>query len=83
MKLRLLDYLVCPECHRPFRCQSQEERDGEVETGTLECTGCGKVYAITRSIPRLVGPGLAADKERTADAFGWEWQEFSELHDDW
>ena len=81
MKLRLLDYLVCPECGSAFRCQAREQRAGEIETGTLTCTGCGREFAILRGIPRMVAHTIAPDKERTADAFGWEWTEFNELHD--
>ncbi|MBI4497990.1 MAG: methyltransferase domain-containing protein [Chloroflexi bacterium] len=83
MKIHLLDYLVCPECKGSLRCHPQEGREGEVETGALHCTGCAAEFPIVRGIPRFVRGALSADKARTADAFGWEWQEFSELHDSW
>lgn len=90
MKLRLLDYLVCPACGATLRWRRSDVSEddssgpacaGEVEAGTLDCTGCGREFPIVRGIPRLLLEGLSADKERTANAFGWEWQTFSQLHD--
>lgn len=83
MKLRVLEYLVCPACQGDLHCHSAVERDGEIEEGTLECQSCYLSYPIRRGIPRMLSGTLEPDKERTADAFGWEWQEFNELHNDW
>ncbi|MCX6023797.1 MAG: methyltransferase domain-containing protein [Chloroflexi bacterium] len=82
MNPRVLDYLVCPRCHGDLTCQPTVEFGGEIEEGLLECQGCGLSYPVRRGIPRMMTGTLAHDKERTADAFGWEWQEFNELHDD-
>ncbi|MBI2886619.1 MAG: methyltransferase domain-containing protein [Chloroflexi bacterium] len=80
MKRRLLDYLACPACHAGFRLVA-ETPEPEVLTGELACQGCGRTYPILRGIPRLLPDSIAADKARTADTFGWEWQEFHSLHD--
>lgn len=82
MKRVVLEYLVCPACQATLRCVVDEEKAGEIESGALACTGCDAVYPIIRGIPRFVTTEapLQGQNEETADAFGWEWQEFRELH---
>lgn len=83
MKRKLLEFLVCSECQSTLECHVAEEKGGEIETGTLTCVQCNSQYPIHRGIPRFVTGErpLAGQNAATADAFGWEWQEFSELHD--
>jgi len=84
LKLRLLDDLVCSLCQSELDLQREEERpDGEVVTGTLVCRGCGYGYPIVRGVPRMIPGQLAEDKQETAAAFGWQWQEFTEMHDEY
>lgn len=80
MKPRVLDYLVCPQCKAAL-CLATNEVGPEIETGELRCQGCDQSYPITHGIPRLLPEALAAEVRRTADTFGWEWQEFQALHD--
>jgi SAM-dependent methyltransferase len=52
-----------------------------VITGELVSGSCSKGFAIRRGVPRLLPPTLSAVEEKTAAAFGWHWQEFVEMHD--
>lgn len=88
MNPRVLDYLACPLCCSPFRLASAQSalaestrEEAEIETGELVCCGCARRYPILRGIPRILPDQIAADKQRTAATFGWEWQEFHTLHD--
>jgi SAM-dependent methyltransferase len=81
VKAGLVDYLACPACQAELDL-TVSKRDGEeIVDGTLRCRGCGRSYAIVRAIPRLLAERLAADKQKTADAFSWQWQHFTEMHD--
>jgi 2-polyprenyl-3-methyl-5-hydroxy-6-metoxy-1,4-benzoquinol methylase/uncharacterized protein YbaR (Trm112 family) len=79
----LLDYLVCPDCQHGLDCRVTDRAGKEIETGELLCSQCGKHYPIVRGVPRFVtvDQPLSGENVRTANAFGWEWQEFRELHD--
>lgn len=83
MKLSLLEYLVCPDCQIDLDCQTTAENGDDIETGVLCCLQCEKRYPILRGIPRFVTAEqpLSGKNVETANAFGWEWQEFRELHD--
>ena len=83
MKEQILKYLVCPDCHHTLECQAASWQDEEIITGQLLCTSCGSSYPIERGIPRFVTSErpLSGKNIDTAAAFGWEWQQFSYLHD--
>lgn len=82
MKRRLLDHLVCSRCEGELNLEVREElSDGEILRGGLQCRTCSHRYDIIRGIPRMVPDRLGKAEEETADAFGWQWQRFSELHD--
>jgi SAM-dependent methyltransferase/uncharacterized protein YbaR (Trm112 family) len=85
MKPILLDYLVCPDCQTALDCQVITEVDQDIETGQLTCPHCRVIYPIVRGIPRFVTTDrpLTGDNIKTADAFGWQWQKFHELHADY
>ena len=69
--------LVCPVSSHPLHLS--RNGDGS-DAGELTCTGCGLRWPIRRGIPRLVPPDLVDQQRRTADAFGWQWQHFAEMH---
>jgi SAM-dependent methyltransferase len=76
MKLSLLPLLACPVCGAPlkFAALERDPRHGEVETGTLACTGCPQTYPVRDGIPRLRPPDeVPADAAKTRESFGWEW----------
>ncbi|HEC33918.1 MAG TPA: methyltransferase domain-containing protein [Chloroflexi bacterium] len=83
MRLILLNYLVCPDCLVAMDCQATDGNDDDVETGLLRCPQCGECYPILRGIPRFVTAKrpLNGKNVETADAFGWQWQKFSKVHD--
>ena len=82
MKARLLDLLACPVCAGELRLEATEcePGSGEIVSGRLDCESCARNYEIRRGVPRLLPPDLSPVEEKTAAAFGWEWQEFVELH---
>lgn len=83
MKKVVLEYLVCPDCQQALDFTATQHMGDEIESGSLTCGQCGRVYPIVRGIPRFVTAErpLTGQNTDTAAAFGWEWQEFSELHD--
>jgi SAM-dependent methyltransferase len=84
VKPRLAGLLACPICGADLRLVTSEQdpiREGEVITGELVCGPCSKGFPIRRGVPRLLLPTLSAVEEKTAAAFGWQWQEFVEMHD--
>ena len=82
MKRRLLDYLACPACDGQIDLASVSADDGvEILSGDLKCASCAKTFAIVRGVPRFADlTNVEADKQATAESFGWSWQQFA--HDD-
>jgi len=82
MKERLLEYLICPSCAGSIQLRSVAQREGiEIIAGELECVGCQRRFEILRGVPRFADlENIEAEKQATADKFGWSWQEFS--HED-
>lgn len=73
MHPKLLDLLVCPRCRADLTCAAATtEEDGEIVTGTLQCTGCGEPYPIEGGIPRFV------PSENYASSFGYQWNRFKQ-----
>ncbi len=78
MKRRLLEDLLCPLSSEPLQLLDGET--GDVESAELVCAGCGRRWEIRRGVPRLVPPPLIEQQRRTAAAFAFEWQHFTEMH---
>lgn len=68
-----MSLIMCPECGSDLSLSRVEERNGEIETGVLECAG-GHSYPIRGFIPRFV------PSDDYADAFALEWNEFRTAH---
>lgn len=79
MKPRLVDLLACPQCGGALACNLTSDDQVEISEGELTCGGCGGVFPIVRGVPRFVPNSISRPQRKTADAFGWEWQRFSEL----
>lgn len=87
MKKQLLDLLVCPHClpqEHPLVADIIQERDNDIETGALQCTGCRALFPITEGVA-LLDPH-ATDIQRTTDRYETEevvssylWSHFSDL----
>jgi SAM-dependent methyltransferase len=80
MKPALLAWLVCPACREDLRCDATERHGEEIIEGTLTCVACPARYDISRGVPRMAPAKLSAGQERTARAFGYEWQRFDTFH---
>jgi SAM-dependent methyltransferase len=79
MKLRLLDFIVCPKCKSKFKLEVAKE-DEEVKEGKLICNKCRATYPIRSYIPRIL-PKLTSIEKKTAKSFGYEWTHFSKLYE--
>lgn len=79
MKRPLLDDLLCPLSSESLQLANGDAGD-EVENAELVCAGCGRRWEVLRGVPRLVPPDLVEQQRRTAAAFAFEWQHFSEMH---
>jgi SAM-dependent methyltransferase len=81
LKQSLLKYLICPDCSGELELHGQQTEGTEIIAGELECAGCQRRFEILRGIPRFADlETIEAEKQATAEKFGWSWQEFS--HDD-
>jgi SAM-dependent methyltransferase len=81
VKEKLLTYLICPECGGDLRLHIGQQDGIEIISGDLTCVACHRAYPILRGIPRFADlETIDAEKQATADKFGWSWQEFS--HED-
>jgi ubiquinone/menaquinone biosynthesis C-methylase UbiE/uncharacterized protein YbaR (Trm112 family) len=71
MQMKLMEVLACPKCFGELSCAPTETgKDGEIITGRLDCSGCGKQFAITAGIPRFV------EQDNYASSFGYQWNSF-------
>lgn len=79
MKRELLCELACPVCAHPLELAVETAAD-EIESDQLSCTSCLLGWEIRSGIPRLVPADLVEQQTKTAAAFGWQWQHFTEQH---
>jgi SAM-dependent methyltransferase len=79
VKASLLEDLVCPISGDGLQIVPASA-EPDVETGELLCESCGLRWPIRGGIPRLVPADLVEQQRKTANAFGWQWQHFAEMH---
>lgn len=93
MPSEFLNELLCPECGGSLLANWSGGED------CLSCEGCASIFPVVDGIPRLlvrsmrealagrrvvgVGAGVDARKVATAESFGYEWNRFSEMRDEW
>jgi len=53
LKLKLVEQIVCPECHTNFSLKIKKKQNDEIIEGTLTCIKKHN-FPIIRGIPRLV-----------------------------
>jgi SAM-dependent methyltransferase len=82
MKPALLEHLVCPLDGGALTLAASEEVGGEVLTGVLTCTECGREYPILRGVPRMVAGALPADMAHTARNFAASWKLWKDIDDE-
>ena len=78
MKLRLLDYIICPLCGSKFVLKNEEyERETkEIFSGELICSNKHK-FPISDGIPRLIDPNTVdKNQSQTADSFTYKWKKW-------
>jgi uncharacterized protein YbaR (Trm112 family)/SAM-dependent methyltransferase len=80
MRQRLLEYLACPACEKALTPQSTSLEGDHILEGSLTCTGCSQTYPIRRGVPRFAEE-IGGIEQQTAEAFGYEWTNYSELAD--
>jgi SAM-dependent methyltransferase len=84
MKPRLVGLLACPTCGGELQLRDEEPdpgSEGEIVSGELLCISCAAKFPVRGGVPRLLPPSLSPVTEKTSAAFGWQWQEFVELYD--
>src|SRR5712692_9169430 len=85
---RLLETLRCPGC--------QGELSANCATDKLQCANCNEEFSVLGGIPRLLlsplrqallgngaATGIDVRQVRTALSFGFEWQRFPEMYEEW
>jgi len=88
----LLETLRCPACHGRLLIKGQPDW----EKGSLNCGDCHLEFPIVRGIPRLLLPPLreallegrstrnnGSQQVRTALSFGFEWNQFPHMYEEW
>jgi uncharacterized protein YbaR (Trm112 family) len=51
-----MEILACPVCKGKLKLTVEEEKEGEVISGSLHCPKCRADYPIVDSIPNLLPP---------------------------
>ena len=59
MKRELMDILACPMCKGDLELAVTEEKEAEIVSGSLYCSGCDVCYPIDDGIPNLLPPAGA------------------------
>jgi ubiquinone/menaquinone biosynthesis C-methylase UbiE len=81
MKSTSLALLVCPQCH--FDMKYSGSGNGNLNNGTLTCSGCSAAYPILKGIPQFIEPkSLSGYNQRFArmyDRFSWLYRAFSKV----
>ena len=54
MRSLALEYLRCPECQEHLVIHYAIERNGDIRSGTMECTGCSNQYPVIMGRPALL-----------------------------
>ena len=80
MKPSLLPYLRCPACASELALTTEQSEGAEIMEGQLACVLSGHRFPVRRGVPRLLSDALSREQEKTASAFGWQWQHFTEMH---
>jgi uncharacterized protein YbaR (Trm112 family)/2-polyprenyl-3-methyl-5-hydroxy-6-metoxy-1,4-benzoquinol methylase len=68
---KLLQALACPHCYGDLSCRRESVgAEGDIVSGALTCSECGRSYPITNGIPRFV------PTDNYAASFGYQWSRF-------
>jgi uncharacterized protein YbaR (Trm112 family) len=58
MRKDIVDILACPVCKGDLELTVEEEKNGDVIKGSLECKKCSEVYPIEDGIANMLPPEL-------------------------
>ena len=78
MKISLVQFVVCPICHRNLSIKNSKTKGGEIISGTLICDKKHK-FLIIGGVPRFV-VDKTKDFVRTKNAFSAKWQRHHKSH---
>jgi len=90
MKKRLLELIICPQClpqEYALTADIDQEHDGDIETGTLQCPHCAARFPISEGIA-LLDPYSTAGQHQTNKyetdevVSSYLWSQYGELFDD-
>jgi len=84
LRQKLLKWLACPDCLLPFEIESVvEEKNEDIVSGKIVCSGCKTSYPIKNGIPRILPDyregknhqlsELYKKQQLTQASFGYEW----------
>jgi uncharacterized protein YbaR (Trm112 family) len=90
MKKQLLELLICPHClprEDAFVADIIQEKDGDIETGTLKCSHCAALFPIVEGValldPHNTDSQRATNKYETDEVVSsYLWSHYGELLDD-
>ena len=82
MRPAVVDFLACPLCHAPLATHGAD-KEKEIRTGTLTCSGCSREYPILKGIPHFIEianlTGINRRFSRLYDWFSWIYAAFSRI----
>jgi len=73
VKLKLLQWLICPRDGGHLELADEKKEDSEIESGTLKCATCDARYPVVRGVPRFVR------SDDYASSFGLQWNRYAEV----
>ena len=84
MKIKLIDFLVCPTCRKPVELKIKKRKNDEIIEGSILCHHCKDNFKITKGIPRFVVDSTK-DFVKTEEAFNAKWRKHHRNHQekDW
>ncbi len=90
--LKLAQGLRCPVCRGGLLFEAEQ---GTAIEGLLKCPPCKELYPITGGVARMLrrdmrdalenkqANGVDRRQVETAKSFGYEWNQFSQMYEDW
>jgi len=71
MKEWLVDFLCCTSCKGNLELDGQIYNHGEIESGSLKCCQCSRIFIIDKFIPRFT------DSDKYVSNFSFEWNTYA------
>src|SRR2546425_3068645 len=71
MKEWLVDFLCCTSCKGNLELDGRIHNQGEIESGSLKCCQCSRIFIIDKFIPRFT------DSDKYVSNFSFEWNTYA------